>query len=125
MGFRAFFEVWFNAFLGLFAILNPLGNLGLFIEATAALPRKDRFRVFNTSVLVAFVTLLVLTFTGKWIMVYVFKIGIDEFKIAAHLLTVIGVERILTHLQVEPGHGLDKAWRCRVPLAVRFCGRSP
>jgi multiple antibiotic resistance protein len=120
MSVKDFIEIWFNAFLGLFAILNPLGNLGLFVDNTKGLSARDRFKVFNLSVMVAFVTLLVLTFTGKWIMVNVFKISIEEFKIAGGvLLTVIGVERILKSKKSESHDTPENVYEMAVvPLAI-------
>lgn len=113
-------QIWLNAFLGLFAILNPVGNIGLYVEATKKLAPRERFRVFNLSALVAFITLLILTLTGKWIMVYVFGISIKEFKIAGGiLLTVIGVQRIMFFGQQTDEVGAMNPYEMAVvPLAV-------
>jgi multiple antibiotic resistance protein len=120
MGLKEFLSTWLNAFLGLFAILNPLGNIGLFVENTASLNRRERFRVFNLTSLAAFATLLLLTLFGKWIMVHVFGISIQEFKIAGGvLLTVIAVQRILFSKKAgRESEGGDVYEQAVVPMAV-------
>lgn len=97
------FEVVFDACLALFAVLNPLGNMPVFLEYTAELDGATRHKLFRITALTAFVTLLVLTFTGRWIMQYVFQISIDEFRLAGGIiLTVIATLRI-----VNPAHSHD------------------
>jgi len=77
----------------LFAILNPVGVLPAFLEITRDIDGKTRNKLFNLTVATGFITLLVLTFTGRWIMQYVFQITIDEFRIAGGvLLTIIAVQ---------------------------------
>ena len=113
-------ELTFNAGLALFAILNPLGNVPIFFEYTQDLSPKMRSRLFDTASAVGFVTLLALTFTGKWIMQFFFQISIDEFRIAGGiLLTVIAVQRILA-----PSHRRESGTKDEVlemgivPLAI-------
>ncbi len=82
-----------TAILALFAILNPVGVLPAFLEITRDIDIKTRNKLFNLTVATGFITLLVLTFTGRWIMQYVFQITIDEFRIAGGvLLTIIAVQ---------------------------------
>jgi len=88
--------IWLNAFLALFAILNPIGTIPIFSEITEDLDKKSRFAVFNITVATAFGTLLVMTLIGQWIMNRVFQISILEFRIAGGiLLTVISVKYIV------------------------------
>ncbi len=88
--------VWINAFLALFAILNPIGNIPIYADFVDGLDRKTRFNVFNVAVLTGFLTLTVLTLSGRWIMSRVFQIDILEFRIAGGiLLTVLAVKYIV------------------------------
>lgn len=90
------FETFLNAALALFAILNPIGNIPLFSDLTDGLDKKSRFTVYNITVVTGFVTLLVMTLTGRWIMSVVFQIDIIEFRIAGGiLLTVLAVKHII------------------------------
>jgi len=120
MAFKDFLEIWINAFLGLFAILNPIGNLGVFVDTTKDLTERERIRVFNLSAFVGFITLLILAFTGKWIMVNVFRITMSEFKIAGGvLLTIIGVQRLVTLKKWQGDHDHENVYELAVvPLAV-------
>ncbi|MBN2511085.1 MAG: MarC family protein [Spirochaetales bacterium] len=89
-------EIWINAFLALFAILSPVGIIPIYADLTEDLDKKSRFAVFNTAVLTGFVTLVVFTFTGRWVMSRVFQIDILEFRIAGGiLLTVLSVKHIV------------------------------
>ena len=113
-------ELIFNSTLALIAILNPLGNVPIFLEYTDGLEVRMRNKLFNTAIAAGFVTLLVLTFTGKGILLYFFQITIDEFRIAGGiLLTVIAVQRILSpsqhHDAISGDHLLEMGV---VPLAI-------
>lgn len=89
-------DVWLNAFLALFAILNPLGNMAIFADFTEDLSRRDRFRVFNVAAFTGLVTLLIMSLAGSWIMTAIFQIEIDEFRIAGGIiLTVLSVRYIV------------------------------
>ncbi len=110
----------FNSTLALIAILNPLGNVPIFLEYTEGLDDRLRKRLFDTAIAAGFVTLLVLTFTGKGILLYFFQITIDEFRIAGGiLLTVIAVQRILSPSQHHDALSGDKVLEMGVvPLAI-------
>ncbi len=89
-------EVWLNAFLALFAILNPLGNMAIFAEFTEDLSHRDRFQVFNVAAFTGLITLLVMSLAGSWIMTAIFQIDINEFRIAGGIiLTVLSVRYIV------------------------------
>ena len=90
------FNLWLKAFLALFAILNPIGNIPLFADFVDGLSRRTRTRVFNVATLTSFVTMAAMTFSGKWIMSRVFQIDILEFRIAGGLLlTILAVRYII------------------------------
>lgn len=80
------FKVFLNAFLALFSILNPITVVPLYAELTGGLEPAARKRLFNTAILTGFVTLTVLTFTGTWVMQYVFQIHVAELRIAGGVI---------------------------------------
>lgn len=89
-------QLWINAFLALFAIVNPLGNLPLFAGLAASLDAPTRRRLFNTAAVTGLVTLLLLALFGQWVMDSVFRIEMAEFKIAGGvMLTVIAVRNVV------------------------------
>ena len=118
-------SIWINAFLALFAILNPIGNIPVYADITEDLDKKSRFTLFNIAVLTGFVTLTVFTLTGRWIMSRVFQIDILEFRIAGGiLLTVLSVKYIVFPSKKEsypgsPESGSQAALELGiVPMAV-------
>lgn len=113
-------QSWINAFLALFAIVNPLGNLPLFAELATALDRPTRRRLFHTATVTGLVTLLLLAIFGQWVMDVVFRIQMAEFKIAGGImLTVIAVRNVAFGAQEQRlGKGDDVLEYGVVPLAV-------
>ncbi len=113
-------QLWINAFLALFAIVNPLGNLPLFSNLATAVDSATRRRLFNTAAATGLVTLLLLAIFGQWVMDRVFRIEMSEFKIAGGImLTVIAVRNVAfgspeTHLD----NSQDVLEFGVVPLAV-------
>lgn len=90
------FETWINAFLALFAILNPIGNIPIFAEFTDDLDSATRRKLFNIATATGFITLTLLTLTGKWVMSVVFQIDMSEFRIAGGLLlTILAMKYII------------------------------
>ena len=81
-------KVLLNSFLALFSILNPITVVPLYAELTKNLEPPARNRLFNTAILAGFVTLTVLTFTGTWIMQYVFQIHVAELRIAGGIILI-------------------------------------
>jgi multiple antibiotic resistance protein len=113
-------QTWIYAFLSLFAVVNPLGNLPLFSSVASSLDVPSRRRLFNTATLVGLVTLLVLALCGQWVMDVIFRIEIPEFKIAGGvMLTVIAVRGVVfgSH-QTRPSNNEDLLEFGVVPLAV-------
>lgn len=110
-----------SAFLSLFAILNPIGLIPVYEELLADVEPAERQRLYLVTTITGFLTLLVLTFTGRWIMDHVFHITIDEFRIAGGIiLTVIGVRRVVLHSHEHHEHhtGVSLAEVGAVPMAV-------
>jgi multiple antibiotic resistance protein len=81
--------LYLNAFLALFSILNPITVVPLYAELTKELDRAARNRLFNTAILVGFITLTVLTFTGTWVMRYLFQIHVAELRIAGGIILIV------------------------------------
>ena len=119
------FDIWMKAFLALFAILNPIGNIPIFTEFVDGLDHRTRFKVFNIATLTGYITMLTMTFTGKWIMSRVFQIDILEFRIAGGLLlTILAIRYIVfpPREKVREGDESDLESRAMelsiVPMAV-------
>jgi multiple antibiotic resistance protein len=113
--------IYLDAVLALFAVLNPLGNLPVFVEVSAELDPPTRRRLFNLTTATGFLTLLVLALCGEWVMKHVFDIKMAEFKIAGGiLLTAIAVKNIIGSAvpHRDPAHPEDVLQVGVVPLAI-------
>ncbi len=85
-----------QASLSLFAIVDPLGGLPVFISLTQGLDDRERRRVFRFAVLVAFLLIVVFALVGTYVMQNVFHIELNEFMFAGGLLlVVVGIREML------------------------------
>jgi multiple antibiotic resistance protein len=83
-----------KAFIALFIIVDPLGNIPIFVGLTEKLGETQRQRVFNVAILVGVVLLLVFAFTGLEIL-NIFGLSIYSFEVAGGILLLIISIRIL------------------------------
>jgi multiple antibiotic resistance protein len=105
-----------KAVIALFIIVDPFGNVPIFMSLTESMAESQRRKVFNTAVLVGFILLLVFAFTGQEIFL-VFGISIYSFEVAGGLLLLIISIRILIsgslHENVESPESIGA-----VPIAM-------
>jgi multiple antibiotic resistance protein len=73
----------------LFAIVNPLGSVPIFLQLTEGMNSEQRTKTFRIGVFVAAVILLAFVVLGEGILKYVFQIGINDLRAAGGLLLVI------------------------------------
>jgi multiple antibiotic resistance protein len=78
-----------KAVLLLFAIVNPVGSIPIFVQLTEGMTPKQRERAFRTAILSAAAILILFIVAGKLVLEYVFQIGINDLKAAGGLLLVI------------------------------------
>ncbi|MEA1996949.1 MAG: MarC family protein, partial [Gemmatimonadota bacterium] len=92
-----------QACLSLFAIVDPLGGLPIFISLTRGLTDHERIRIFRFAVLIAFLLIVSFSLMGSWVMHHVFHIELYEFAFAGGLLlVVVGIREMLA-----TGHHAD------------------
>lgn len=83
-----------RAFFAIFAVMDVIGNVPIFISLTEKLSYKDHKIIANKSSLVASILLFVFLFFGTAILKF-FGITIGSFKIAGGiLLFIIGIKMI-------------------------------
>jgi len=103
-----------KATVALFIIIDPIGLIPTFLGLTSSFTVRERKRVFTKALLVAFLLLVLFSLGGNQIL-YLFRITIDDFKIAGGiLLLVIALQSIFqphTEGQTTGSVGV-------VPLAV-------
>jgi multiple antibiotic resistance protein len=78
-----------EAIIILFAIVDPIGNIPIFLDVTEHLGAKDSKKAFNAAVLVGFIVLVTFAIAGAHILRGVFRIEVEDVTIAGGLLLVI------------------------------------
>jgi len=105
-----------KAAIVLFIIVDPFGNIPIFIGLTEKMTESQLRKVFNTACLVGFILLLLFSFTGQEIF-NIFGVSIYSFEIAGGILLLIISVRILIsgtmHENVESPESLGA-----VPIAI-------
>ena len=104
-----------RAFIALFIIVDPFGNIPIFVGLTENINDAQRKKTYNTAILVGFALLLVFAFTGQGIL-SLFGLSIYSFEVAGGILLLIIAIRILIsgfHESTESPESLGA-----VPIAI-------
>lgn len=106
-----------EAFIALFVIMDPIGNLPIFISLTKGMPIKEVKRNVDRSIFVAGVLLFVFLFLGLQIFDF-FGIDINSFQIAGGIiLLIIGILYVFgASLKYVKHHGNDLSVPVGTPL---------
>jgi multiple antibiotic resistance protein len=97
-----FFSDLLKAVIALFIIVDPFGNIPVFIGLTEQMTGDYRKKVYNTAVIVSIILLLVFAFTGKEIL-DVFGLSLESFKVAGGiLLLIISIRIIISGFHENP-----------------------
>ena len=83
-----------KAIIVLFIIVDPFGNIPIFMGLTEKMTNPQKRKVFNIACLVGFILLLVFAVTGQEIFM-IFGISIYSFEVAGGILLLIISIRIL------------------------------
>jgi multiple antibiotic resistance protein len=104
-----------RAAIALFIIVDPFGNIPIFVGLTENITEAQRKKTYNTAVLVGAALLLVFAFTGQGILT-LFGLSIYSFEVAGGILLLIIAIRILIsgfHESTESPESLGA-----VPIAI-------
>ena len=116
MDFTLFISEFSKAALALFIIVDPFGNIPIFVGLTENVQDAQKKRVYNTATIVGTVLLLVFAFAGTGIL-SLFGLSIYSFEVAGGILLLIIAIRILIsgsmHENVESPESLGA-----VPIAI-------
>jgi multiple antibiotic resistance protein len=83
-----------RATLALFIIVDPFGNIPVFIGLTEKMDAKQRRRVFRSATLTGFVLLVIFALTGQGLLAF-FGISLYSFQIAGGILLLIIAVKLL------------------------------
>ncbi|MBY9013661.1 MAG: MarC family protein [Candidatus Lokiarchaeota archaeon] len=85
-----------KAIIVLFIMVDPLGNIPIFMCLTEKMPKKQKTKTFNTATIVSIILLLLFAFAGQEIF-SIFGVSIFSFQIAGGiLLLIIAIRLIIT-----------------------------
>ncbi len=80
---------YLEAILALFAIVDPIGNIPIFIEVADRIPEGRSQKAFNTAVIVGAIILLTFSFAGNAILDHIFGIKLADLQLAGGILLLI------------------------------------
>ncbi|MEM2099429.1 MAG: MarC family protein [Candidatus Bathyarchaeia archaeon] len=106
-----------RAVLALFIVVDPFGNLPIFIGLTEKMSSQQRKRVFRSATITGFILLLIFALAGQQILAF-FNISIYSFMIAGGVLLLIIAVKLLIEDEwnVPSNESLEKLGS--VPIAV-------
>lgn len=78
-----------NSAVILFAVVNPIGSLPIFLQLTQEMEKSERLRTFKVGVVVSLIILVSFIFLGKSLLAQVFQISIYDLMAAGGLLLLI------------------------------------
>lgn len=116
--FETYLSPILKSFIALFVIINPIGNLTIFIGLAKGLDAKKRTDIVNRSMWIASVLLVFFILVGSSVF-RLFNIGMDSFMIGGGiLLLLIAIIYVLDiHTNKDPNIENDIA---AVPMATPF-----
>ena len=87
---------YLEAILALFAIVDPVGNIPMFMHISEHVPDGKANKAFNTAVGVAIIILLIFCFAGNWILDNIFHISFADLQLAGGvLLLIIAIDHLI------------------------------
>ncbi len=89
--------------LVLFAVVNPIGNIPVYVDLTREFEQRERARVMNLAVLTAFLIVVVFALIGDWSLSYLFNVTVRDLEIAGGiLLFIIALRGIMPNGEMFP-----------------------
>ncbi len=87
---------YIEAILALFAIVDPIGNIPIFLDVAEHIPNGQSQKAFNTAVAVGVIILLVFSFAGNVILDRIFHIQLADLQLAGGiLLLIIAIDHLI------------------------------
>ncbi|MBS7246854.1 MAG: MarC family protein [Candidatus Jordarchaeales archaeon] len=83
-----------RAFISLFVIMDPVGNIPIFLSLTEDMKPEERKRTFHLALVTGFILLMCFAALGNYIL-FLFGITIESFMIAGGILLLVIALRIL------------------------------
>ncbi len=101
----------------LFAVINPIGNIPVYVDLTRELEQRQRARVMNLAVVIAFSVIVVFSLIGDWSLAYLFNVNVSELEIAGGILLFIIALRGILAYGAAYQHPKDRVMVAVFPIA--------
>jgi multiple antibiotic resistance protein len=101
----------------LFAVINPIGNIPVYVDLTRELEKRERARVLNLAVLIAFSVVVIFALIGDWSLSYLFNVNVSELEIAGGILLFIVALRGILAYGAAYQHTQDRVMVAVFPIA--------
>jgi len=101
----------------LFAVVNPIGNIPVYVDLTRELEKRERARVLNLAVVIAFSVVVVFSLIGDWSLAYLFNVNVSELEIAGGILLFIIALRGILAYGAAYEHPKDRVMVAVFPIA--------
>lgn len=109
-----------TSIIALYVIVDPLGNIPIYLSLTKDMNRDAARRILVVSVVVATAVLLVFALTGLWVLSY-FDISLSDFLVASGIiLLAFSIQDFLKPLEEASAVERLTPEKAVVPLAVPF-----
>jgi multiple antibiotic resistance protein len=87
---------YLEAILALFAIVDPIGNIPMFLDVAEHVPNGQSQKAFNTAITVGVIILLAFSFAGNAVLEHVFHITLADLQLAGGiLLLIIAIDHLI------------------------------
>ncbi|MDR1993059.1 MAG: MarC family protein [Nitrososphaerota archaeon] len=107
-----------KAIIALFIIVDPFGNIPIFVGLTDKIQPSHRHKVYDVATLVGAVLLLIFAFLGNEIL-SIFGLSIFSFEIAGGVLLLIVSVKILSSSRTTPDEAAESPESLgAVPIAI-------
>jgi len=102
-------EVFFQAFVLYFVVIDPIGNTPIFMSITQSQNEKEKFQTAIEGVIIATIILTTFSIIGQFLLSYL-NISLESFRIAGGIiLFLIAIEMLFNKRQERKEKILDQA----------------
>lgn len=102
----------------LLAVVNPIGNIPIYVDLTKEMDKDKRREIMNIAVFTSLCLVVVFALIGDWALRNLFDVTIEEFKIAGGiLLFIVAVRGVMSGVNSYTSSLKDYSMLAMFPLA--------
>ncbi len=84
----------------LLAVMNPIGNIPIYVDLTKSMEAGDRRRTLNLAAVTALVLVVAFALIGQWSLDHLFGVKLEEFQIAGGImLFVVAIKGVMSGMR--------------------------